>query len=56
MYIILYGTLTDGFQAVGPFADFEEASEACETIEATLGWPQAWIMSMDTGADYLKGK
>ena len=55
MYIILYGNLSEGFKAVGPFADFDEAADACDTVEATLGWSQTWVMEVDTLVEYKKG-
>ena len=55
MYIILYGNLSEGFKAVGPFPDYDEAAEACEVVQSTLGWSQSWVMSLDNVAEYMKG-
>ena len=46
MYIVMAGNLSEGFTAYGPYADFEEAAEAADAIQADLGWSNSWIMTL----------
>lgn len=48
-HILLCGSLSDGYHAVGPFASFEEACEYDDRRTAFL--LPAWIMSLQTPKD-----
>jgi hypothetical protein len=44
MYIVLIGNITEGYAAVGPFADIEEA-------DAYAMGPDCWLMDLESPPD-----
>jgi hypothetical protein len=44
MFVILNGSLSDGYRAIGPFGSF---SEAAQYMDDNTYSPWAWIMEME---------
>jgi hypothetical protein len=49
MYVVMAGNLSEGFTAYGPYADYEEAAEAADSIQAFMGWTNTWLMTLHNG-------
>jgi len=41
-YVVLAGNLSDGYRAVGPFADFDTAADSPEAQD-----PWSWVMTLE---------
>jgi hypothetical protein len=52
-YVLIYGNLSDGFEFLGPFKSFDQASDyALDRIEPVETWITPLYRPLEKGRDY----